>query len=217
MDGRKTISGKKRVGRGEGVKGREVKGLAGKSCSLRVAETDGARSLLARPRRYLPRAPAPHCAEGSRCICRFGITAYIVLPNNAILLPESPRNHPRRHLAAPRLIARRALDPFFSNWAFWGNKRHRDWQLRRVRIGRVILNKCHKTEKLMSYLQGSRPSSLRESPLPPSIIFLNEHGQHRVLIFARIHARECVVIYCHCFRDAPIGSIIPVVLLNLKI
>jgi hypothetical protein len=21
------------------------------------------------------------------------------------------------------------------------------------------------------------------------------------LIFARIHVRECVVIYCHCFRD----------------
>jgi len=215
MDGRKTISGKKRVGRGEGVKGREVKGLAGKSCSLRVAETDGARSLLARPRRYLPRAPAPLC---------WRVALYMPLWHNSVYCtseqcypPARARNHPRRHLVAPRLIARWALDPFFSNWAFWGNKRHRDWQLRRVRIGRVILNKCHKTEKLMSYLQGSRPSSLRESPLPPLIIFLNEHGQHRVLIFARIHAHECVVIYCHCFRDAPIGSIIPVVLLNLKI
>jgi len=130
------------------------------------------------------------------------------------MLSSRPRNYPQCHLAAPRLIARRALDPFFSNWVFWGNKRHRDWQLRRVRIGRVISNKCHKTVKLMSCLQGSRPSSLREPASPLPIILLDEHERHRILIFARIHVRECVVIYCHCSWS--IGSIIPVVLFELE-
>lgn len=43
-----------------------------------------------------------------------------------------------------------ASSSLFSSQAFWENKRHHDWQLRRVRIARVISNKHHKIEKLMS-------------------------------------------------------------------
>lgn len=138
----KNSIGKKCAGRGR-------KRAVGKSsCSLR-AETDDAYSLFAGSR-YLPPALTPLC---SRVVCmplwhnNVHCTSEQCYPSvslyNRLLSP--------RIAVVPRLIARRALIPFFSNRAFWGNKRHRDWQLRRVRIARVISNKHHKIEKLMSY------------------------------------------------------------------
>lgn len=140
MDGKKQY--RKKVCRSE------RKRAAGKSCSLR-AETDDAYSLLA-DSRYFPLALTPLCSRGScmplwhnnvHCIseqCYPSVSLY----NQSLLL----------RIAVTRcLIASRALSPFFfSSRVFWGDKRHHDWQLRRVRIARVISNKRHKIEKLMS-------------------------------------------------------------------
>lgn len=167
MDGKKTVSGKsvaesarewvskreREEGRrvNERTKERERQATPGKVAVSTPKLTT--RILSSRAHaifRYPPPPPRPVTIVLEGRACRFGITTYIVLPNNAILLPASTTNPaplPSR-LPLPVLSRRGRLSLFFRAGLFREDKRHHDWQLRRVRMARVISNKCHKIEKL---------------------------------------------------------------------